>query len=130
MVSATVAGSHSSPNARPRQGGNIDEDSTKESPVAQLYLIPQSGGEAFPVTRGGEEVHSFSWSPNSQTLYFATRTPWTKSQNDAYKKEWRDVVRYRAAERGDMIFSIDVGDAIARRATEGTKPTDDSDEET
>lgn len=105
------------------------EDDAKQDSVAQLYLIPVEGGEAFPVTRGDEEVHSFSWSPDSRTLYFATCTPWTKAQKDAYKKEWKDVLQYRAAERGDMIFSIDVADAIARRAAEGTKPDQDSDEE-
>ncbi len=111
------------------KGGKTSEGDSKEDAVAQLYLIPQAGGEAFPLTRGDEEVHSFSWSPNSRTLYFATRAPWTKTQKDAYKKEWKDVLQYRAAERGDTIFSIDVGDAIARRAREGTKPGDDSEDE-
>ena len=97
------------------------EDNAKEEEVAQLYLIPVGGGEAFPVTEGDEEVHSFSWSPDSRTLYFATRTPWTKAEKDAYKKEWKDVLQYRAAERGDMIFRINVADVIARRAAEGTK---------
>jgi dipeptidyl aminopeptidase/acylaminoacyl peptidase len=105
------------------------EDDAKEEEVAQLYLIPVGGGEAFPVTQGDEEVHSFSWSPDSRTLYFATRTPWTKAQKDAYKKEWKDVLQYRAAERGDMIFRIDVADVVARRAAAGTKPEQDSDEE-
>jgi dipeptidyl aminopeptidase/acylaminoacyl peptidase len=94
--------------------------STEEG--AQLYLISLAGGESFPVTHGDEEVHSFSWSPDSHTLYFATRTPWTKTQNDAYKQEWKDVLQYRGAERGDMIFSIDVADAIARRAAVGIQP--------
>jgi dipeptidyl aminopeptidase/acylaminoacyl peptidase len=111
------------------KGGNTSGDDSKEEAVAQLYLIPQAGGEAFPLTRGDEEVHSFSWSPNSRTLYFATRAPWTKTQKDAYKKEWKDVLQYRAAERGDTIFGIDVGDVIARRAREGTKPGDDSEDE-
>jgi dipeptidyl aminopeptidase/acylaminoacyl peptidase len=113
------------------KGGNTSEDDSKEEEeaVAQLYLIPLAGGEAFPVTQGGEEVHSFSWSPNSRTLYFATRTPWTKTQKDAYKKEWKDVLQYRAAERGDTIFSIAVVDAIVRRAAEGTKPDEDSEAE-
>jgi dipeptidyl aminopeptidase/acylaminoacyl peptidase len=93
-----------------------------EAPVTQLCLISPSGGEAFPVTQGDEEVHSFSWSPDSRTLYFATRTPWTKAQNDAYKQEWKDVLQYRGAERGDMIFSMDVADAIARRAAVGVEP--------
>jgi acylaminoacyl-peptidase len=93
-----------------------------EDPVAQLYLISLAGGEAFPVTDGDEEVHSFSWSPDSRALYFATRTPWTKAQKDAYNQEWKDVLQYRGAERGDMIFSVDVADAIARRATVGIEP--------
>ena len=93
-----------------------------EEPVAQLCLISLAGGEAFPVTQGDDDVHSFSWSADSHTLYFATRTPWTKAQNDAYKKEWKDVLQYRAAERGDMIFTIDVAHAIARRAAEGIEP--------
>ena len=108
---------------------NAKEDDAKEEEVAQLYLIPVGGGEAFPVTQGDEEVHSFSWSPDSRALYFATRTPWAKTQKDAYKKEWKDVLQYRAAERGDMIFTIDVADAIARRAAEGTKPEQDSEDE-
>jgi len=95
---------------------------SKEEPVAQLYLISPAGGEAFAVTQGDEEVHSFSWSPDSHTLYFATRTPWTKAQKDAYKEEWKDVLQYRGAERGDMIFSVDVADAIARRAAVGIEP--------
>jgi dipeptidyl aminopeptidase/acylaminoacyl peptidase len=93
-----------------------------EEPVAQLYLISPAGGEAFPVTQGDEEVHSFSWSPDSRTLYFSTRTPWTKAQKDAYKQEWKDVSQYRVAERGDMIFAIDVADALAHRAAQGTEP--------
>ena len=105
------------------------DDEAKEDAVAQLYLISLGGGEAFPVTRGDEEVHSFSWSPDSRSLYFATRSQWTKAQKDAYKKEWKDVLEYRAAERGDVIFGVDVADAIARRAAEGTKPDQDSEEE-
>jgi len=103
-----------------------DEDS-KEDETAQLYLISPSGGEAFPVTAGEEEIHAFAWSPDSKTLYFTTRQPWTKDQKDAYKKEWKDVKQYRAAERGDTIFSLDVADAISRHAADGSKPSDDSD---
>jgi dipeptidyl aminopeptidase/acylaminoacyl peptidase len=111
------------------RGSSGSEDDSKGEPVAQLYLISPGGGESIPVTQGDEEVHAFSWSPNSRTLYFATRSPWTKAQKDAYKKEWKDVVQYRTAERGDMVFSIDVADAIAQRASAGTKPDEDSEDE-
>jgi dipeptidyl aminopeptidase/acylaminoacyl peptidase len=99
--------------------------STQE-PVAQLYLISPAGGEAIPVTQGDEEVHAFSWSPDSHTLYFATRAPWTRARKDAYKQEWKDVLQYRGAERGDMIFSMDVAEAVARRAGAGTEPDAES----
>ncbi|MBV9340133.1 MAG: S9 family peptidase [Acidobacteria bacterium] len=86
---------------------------SKNEGVDQIYLVSPVGGEAFPLTRGQEEVHSFSWSPDSKTLYFATRSPWTKSQKDDYKKNWKDVVEYRTAERGDTIFALDLGTAMA-----------------
>jgi len=128
----TQSGRNSAPQWSPdgRWIAFLSERSTgsTEEPVAQLYLISPAGGEAFPVTQGDDEVHSFSWSPDSRTLYFATRTPWTRAQKDAYKQEWKDVLQYRRSERGDVIFSIDVAEAIARRAAVGVEP-DNSDAE-
>ena len=91
--------------------------------VVHLYLIPVSGGEAFPVTRGAEDVHSFAWGPDSKTLYFATRVPWTKKQKDEYKEKWKDVVRYREEERGDVVSRISVADALKRQIEMGTQET-------
>lgn len=99
------------------KSGGADADS-KDEAASQIYLISPSGGEAFPVTQGEEDVHDFSWSPDSQTLYFATRNPWSKTQKDEYKKEWKDVVQYRTAERGDTIFALDLASALARHAAE------------
>jgi dipeptidyl aminopeptidase/acylaminoacyl peptidase len=101
------------------KSGDSDSDSDskdKDDETTQLYLISPTGGEAFPITQGDEDVHAFSWSGNSQTLYFGTRQPWTKTQKDAYKKDWKDVVQYRTAERGDAIFSLDLPAALARHA--------------
>jgi acylaminoacyl-peptidase len=106
-----------------------EKDATEDNDTAQLYLISPNGGEPFPVTEGEEEVHAFAWSPDSGTLYFATRAPWTKAQKDAYKKDWKDVSQYRAAERGDTIFSLQVADALSRRAAEGSKVKDDSNDD-
>ena len=94
--------------------------------TTQLYLISPDGGEAIPVTLGGQDVHAFAWSADSRTLYYATRQPWTKAQEDAYKKEWKDVLQYRAAERGDTIFTIDVAGALARRAQVGAIPDENA----
>jgi dipeptidyl aminopeptidase/acylaminoacyl peptidase len=99
-----------------------DADSKdKEDETAQLYLISPNGGEAFTITQGDEEVHAFAWSADSQTIYYSTRKPWTKTQKDDYKQQWKDVVQYRTAERGDMIFALDLSTVLAHRTAEPTK---------
>ena len=101
-------------------GASDDEDDKTDKSdegVDRVYLISPNGGEAFAITGGQEEVHAFSWSPDSKTLYFATRNPWTKSQKDAYRKKWKDVVEYRTAERGDTIFALEIDKAIAEQTT-------------
>jgi dipeptidyl aminopeptidase/acylaminoacyl peptidase len=106
------------------------KDDAKDDSTSQLYLISPNGGEAIPLTQGEEEIHSFSWSADSQTIYFATRQPWTKSQKDDYKKDWKDVVQYRTAERGDAIFSLDVAAALARHAAAPAKAESSGEKET
>jgi dipeptidyl aminopeptidase/acylaminoacyl peptidase len=101
-----------------------DKDADKEG-TAQVYVISPSGGEAIPLTQGQEEVHTFSWSADSHTIYFATRQPWSKSQKDDYKKQWKDVVQYRTAERGDTIFALDLAEALARNTAAPAKNSDD-----
>lgn len=96
-------------------------DDAKDKTTSQIFLISTSGGEAFPATSGDEDVHAFSWSQDSQTLYFSTKIPWTKAQQDAYKKDWKDVVQFRAAERGDEIFVLTIKSALANYAAQGTK---------
>ena len=103
-----------------KRGGN-DKDSNKEKAVAQLFLISPSGGESFAITCGEDKVHAFAWSRDSKAIYFATRQPWTKQQNDDHKKEWKDVIRYRGDERGDVILRLPLDDALARHAALGSK---------
>ena len=108
--------------ARKRRAGSDDhEDSGEKS--SQVYLIAANGGEAFAITSGSEEVHAFSWSTDSRTIYFATRTPWSKDQSEAYKTLWKDTIQYRGSERGDVIFALELKDALDRHATMGTKET-------
>ena len=98
-----------------------DDSDKKDEGVDQIYLIDPRGGEAFAVTSGAEEVHAFTWSADSKTLYFATRDPWSKEQKDEYRKQWKDVVQYRTAERGDTIFALDLADALATHAAAPAK---------
>jgi dipeptidyl aminopeptidase/acylaminoacyl peptidase len=114
------------------KSGDSDSDSdsgAKDEASSQIYLISPNGGEAFAITEGEEEVHAFSWSVDSKTIYFATRQPWSGGQKDEYKKEWKDVVQYRTAERGDLIFALDVAAAIERHAAAPAKADSKTDEE-
>jgi dipeptidyl aminopeptidase/acylaminoacyl peptidase len=106
-----------------------DDDKNDKGEVSQIYLISPAGGEAIQLTQGQEEVHTFSWSTDSRTIYYATRNPWTKTRKDAYKKEWKDVVQYRTAERGDSIFALDVAAALARNTVAPAKEESDADKE-
>jgi dipeptidyl aminopeptidase/acylaminoacyl peptidase len=103
------------------KGEDADSDSESKDEYSQIYLISPGGGEAFAVTQGEESVHDFAWSADSQTIYFATRQPWSKVQKDEYRENWKDVVQYRTAERGDTIFVLDLGAALARHSAAPTK---------
>jgi dipeptidyl aminopeptidase/acylaminoacyl peptidase len=105
------------------------KDKDDKGDVSQIYVISPAGGEAIPLTQGEEEVHTYSWSADSRTIYFATRNPWTKAQKDDYKKQWKDVVQYRTAERGDTIFALDLAAALAHQAAEGTKEESETEKE-
>ena len=106
-----------------------NDDGDKDKDEAQLYLISPSGGEAFAITSGSEEVHSFGWAADSKAIYFATREPWSKQQTDDHKKDWKDVVRYRGDERGDVIFRIGLDDAVERHAALGSREVPDAEKD-
>jgi dipeptidyl aminopeptidase/acylaminoacyl peptidase len=94
------------------KSGDSDSDS-KDDTVSQIHLISPRGGEALRITQGEEDVHAFSWSSDSQKIYFATRQPWSKTQKDDYKQQWKDVLQYRTAERGDSLFELNLSTALA-----------------
>jgi len=83
-------------------------DEAGKKDVGQLYIIAVTGGEAFALTSGGEEVHAFAWAEDSNSLFFATRAHWSKEQEEGYKKEWKDVIQFRESERGDAIWTVDI----------------------
>ena len=66
---------------------------------------------------------------DSKAIYFATRQPWTKQQNDDHKKDWKDVIRYRGDERGDVIFRLNLEEALSRHAALGSKEIPDAEKD-
>ena len=75
-----------------------DKGDEEKGELSQIYLISPAGGEAIQLTQGQEEVHTFSWSADSRTIYFATRNPWTKTPE-------RRLSRKAVEGRGAMSYS-------------------------
>jgi dipeptidyl aminopeptidase/acylaminoacyl peptidase len=119
LIQFTQSGHDTSPKWSPDGHWNAASDDKGE--ITKIYVISPTGGESIQITQGQEDIHAFSWSADSHTLYFATRNPWSKQQKDDYKEQWKDVVQYRAAERGDTIFALDLNSALNRNFAAATK---------
>ncbi len=94
------------------------KDAGKDEEKARVWLISAAGGEAVPLYTGKFDLHAFAWAPDNSAIYVAITEPISKDEREAKEKEWKDVVRWRAGERGDVLLRIPVADAEAglRRA--------------
>jgi dipeptidyl aminopeptidase/acylaminoacyl peptidase len=91
---------------------SADSDDKDKNETSRIWLIPVDGGEAFPLYKEKLEAHAFAWSPDGSSIDFSTAEPLTKDQEDAHKAEWKDVIRWREQERGDVLLALPVGVAI------------------
>ncbi len=80
----------------------------------RLWLISVSGGEALPLYTQKLSVHAFAWSADGAALYFSALQPLTQEQQEAQKNQWKDVIRYREQNRGDLLLKLPVEPALAR----------------
>jgi len=88
-----------------------DKDDDK-SDSSRVWLIPVNGGEAFPLYREKLDAHTFAWSADGASVIFSTTQPLSKDEEDANKAEWKDVIRWREQERGDVLLAVPVTAAI------------------
>jgi dipeptidyl aminopeptidase/acylaminoacyl peptidase len=88
-----------------------DKDST-----TRVWLISIDGGEAIPLYREKADTHAFAWSTDGSNLLFSTMQVLSKDAEDAEKKEWKDVIRWREQERGDVLLSIPLAAALQSSA--------------
>jgi dipeptidyl aminopeptidase/acylaminoacyl peptidase len=103
--------------SRPLSDDDTD-DKSKEG-AERVWVIPTMGGEAFPLYTEKLESHAFAWSTDGARILFSVQQPLTKTQEDAQKQEWKDVVRWREQERGDVLLAISLESAI----TENQNPS-------
>ena len=119
---------------RPLPGGDKSADDggdPKDTEEAtRIWLIPMHGGEAYPLYTEDLDTHAFAWSPDGARIYFSITDPLAKNAEDTRKEEWKDVIRWREQERGDVLLALPVSSAL--KASEATpqahqedKPADD-----
>ncbi|MGI8960454.1 MAG: prolyl oligopeptidase family serine peptidase [Bryobacteraceae bacterium] len=87
-------------------------DSDKE--VGRVWIIPVNGGGAFPLYSDRLKAHTFAWAADSSAILFSAPEPLPKSQQEAERREWKDVARWREQERGDLLLEIALKDAVPR----------------
>jgi dipeptidyl aminopeptidase/acylaminoacyl peptidase len=128
MVSLTNSGHDSSPAWSPdghyiaflsdRQMTGVDgsDDGKDKDETTRIWIVPVNGGEAFPLYREKLNVHAFAWSHDSSSIFFSVTDPLAKDQEDARKAEWKDVIRWREQERGDVLLALPLESAIHANA--------------
>lgn len=114
-------------------GDGIDDAKDDKDSTDRVWLISAEGGEAFPLYTEKLDAHAFAWSSDGAKLFFSVQQPLTKAQEDAQKEEWKDVIRWREQERGDVLLAIPVQAAIAEnqktpapRSESAKKPEEES----
>jgi dipeptidyl aminopeptidase/acylaminoacyl peptidase len=110
---------------------DTDSDSDTESDSEKndrIWLIPVGGGEALPLFSEKLDVHAFAWSADSKAIYYAVTAPQSRDEQDAQKEEWKDVIRWREQDRGDLLVRQEVAPAL-KRELEVAPPKEKPDQE-
>ena len=88
-----------------------DKDDDKND-TSRVWVIPVNGGEAFPLYREKLDPHTFAWSADGANVIFSTTQPLSKDEEEAKKTEWKDVIRWREQERGDVLIAVPLAAGI------------------
>ncbi|HEY1902262.1 MAG TPA: prolyl oligopeptidase family serine peptidase [Terracidiphilus sp.] len=94
--------------------GDDGAAASDDNKADRLWVIPVAGGEALPLYREKLDVHAFAWSADGTSIFYSVTTPLTHEQEEAQKAEWKDVIRWREQNRGDLLVSQAVAPALAR----------------
>ena len=84
---------------------------SKDEP-SRVWVISAMGGEAVPLYREKLDVHAFAWSNEGSNIVLSVTEVLSKDAEDAHKAEWKDVIRWREQERGDVLIAMPVGAAL------------------
>lgn len=114
----------SSDRALPNEDADAEGDPVgDDDKPSRVWLIRATGGEALPLYSEKLDVHAFAWSPDSSSIYLTVPQPLTQDEKDQQSTDWKDVVRWREKDRGDLLLKIVVAPALERAlAVPGPNP--------
>ena len=78
-----------------------------------LWLISADSGESFPLYKEKLDAHALAWSADGSQIFFSCTAPLSKNAEEAEKTQWKDVIRWREQERGDVLLALPTANAIA-----------------
>ncbi|HWE86739.1 MAG TPA: prolyl oligopeptidase family serine peptidase [Terracidiphilus sp.] len=84
-----------------------------DAKASRIWIISVHGGEALPLFSEKLDVHSFAWSADGAAIYYSVTQPLPQAEQETQKKEWKDVVRWREQNRGDLLLKQSVAPALA-----------------
>jgi dipeptidyl aminopeptidase/acylaminoacyl peptidase len=90
----------------------LPDDEGKDGPE-RVWLIATDSGESFALYKEKLEAHALAWSSDGSQIFFSCASPLSKSAEEAHKAQWKDVIRWREQERGDLLLALPAGRAIA-----------------
>ncbi len=82
------------------------ENGESKTEVGRVWMIDIAGGEAFPLYNEPLKVHSFAWTRDGAGILFSAEEPLSKEAQEAKHHAWKDVERWRADERGDLLLEV------------------------
>jgi dipeptidyl aminopeptidase/acylaminoacyl peptidase len=90
----------------------LADDEGKDG-TERVWLIAADSGESLALYKEKLEAHAFAWSTDGSQIFFSCASPLSKSAEEAHKAQWKDVIRWREQERGDLLLALPAGTAIA-----------------
>ena len=83
-----------------------DEEKDTDNVSERVWLIATDSGESFPLYYEKLEAHAFAWSADGSQIFFSCASPLAKAAEEARKAQWKDVIRWREQERGDLLLAM------------------------
>ncbi len=91
---------------------------TRDTDVAQIYLINDAGGEARQLTHHATSPGNITWAPAGDAIYFVADEPKSKEQRDRERQK-DDVYAYDENFQQQHLWKVTVADGAEHRITEG-----------